>query len=80
MNRTAVNEIFHKHLNEGTVGELSIIAKVLDKTREDINSMQDGLKCGRVSGLLAEAEVNINSAIMGVLAARKRVKDGKGRN
>ena len=76
MNRKIAGEIFHKHLNEGTVGELSIIAKVLDKVREDINSMQDGLKCGRVSGLLAEAEVNINSAIMGVLAARKRVKDG----
>ena len=77
MNRTAVNEIFHKHLNEGPAGELSIIAKVLDKMRADINSMQDGLKCGMVSGLLAEAEVNINSAIMGVLAARKRIKDGK---
>ena len=76
MNRTAVNEIFHKHLKDGQAGELSIIADVLDKIRADINSMQDGLKCGRVSGLLAEAEGNINSAIMDVLAARKRIKDG----
>ncbi len=76
MKRTAINRIFHGHINEGTAGELAIIAKVLDKVREDLNSMQDGLDCGRVSGLLAQAEVNLNSAIMGVLAARKRIKDG----
>ena len=55
---------------------LAEVAKNLDEIRGILNFMQDGLKCGRASGLLAEAEVNINSAIMGILAARKRVKDG----
>jgi len=57
-----------------TTGEMYVNAKIVEGVMDDLHAMQNRIDSERVSGLLAEAEISLNSAIMGILAAKKRIE------